>query len=76
MILSAIIIANESFYPLSPCVCVCMCYSHADLGTHEHHMTPVDKCKMAQSPTPDVLMYASFSERRKERGNNLSLLHV
>lgn len=54
---------------LCPCVCaplmvyVCMQrLSHADLGTHKRHMTPVDKWKMAQTPTPDVTMSVSLGE--------------
>lgn len=67
MDLNDIIRANESSYPLSLWVCaplcVYVCMSHADLGTHKHHMTPVDKWKMAQSPTPDVTMCVSLRER-------------
>ena len=46
------------------CMCVRVCFSHADLGTHKHHMTPIDKWRMAQSPTPDV----TTCVRHREKG--------
>lgn len=61
----------------SVCMRACVCLSHADLGTHKHRTTPVDKWRMAQSPTPDVTASVSLrdgereGERRRERTTNI-----
>lgn len=64
MYLNDIIRANERSHSLSEgvhvCVCVCLHEpSHADLGTHKHHMTRGDKWWMAHSTTPDVTIRTS-----------------